>query len=87
MLTKITKLMDPADAHGEYIGVTLIEPGAATSWPTRCEATWRRDPNLYYEDGYQELANRGGAVARGARSARSSGSRSTTTATCSGPGR
>src|SRR3982751_2506386 len=28
-LTRITKLMDPADAHGEYIGATLIEPHAA----------------------------------------------------------
>ncbi|HEX3487870.1 MAG TPA: phosphocholine cytidylyltransferase family protein, partial [Streptosporangiaceae bacterium] len=27
------------------------------------EATWRRDPGLYYEDGYQELADRGGEVA------------------------
>jgi len=26
-------------------------------------ATWERDPNLYYEDGYQELVNRGGKVA------------------------
>ena len=25
-LTRITKLMDPADAYGEYIGATLIEP-------------------------------------------------------------
>jgi hypothetical protein len=22
-------------------------------------STWERDPNLYYEDGYQELVNRG----------------------------
>ena len=27
------------------------------------EVTWKRDPSLYYEDGYQELADRGGAVA------------------------
>jgi choline kinase len=63
MLTKITKLMDPADAHGEYIGATLIDAGAADALADALEATWRRDPNLYYEDGYQELANRGGAVA------------------------
>ncbi|MFK3982471.1 sugar phosphate nucleotidyltransferase [Micromonospora sp. NPDC050397] len=64
-LTKITKLMDPADAYGEYIGATLIEPSAAPALADALEATWRRDPNLYYEDGYQEYANRGGEV-RGA---------------------
>jgi choline kinase len=63
LLTKITKLMDPADADGEYIGATLIEPAAADALADALEATWRRDPNLYYEDGYQELADRGGAVA------------------------
>jgi hypothetical protein len=26
------------------------------------EATWRRDPSLYYEDGFQELVDRGGEV-------------------------
>ncbi|GAB3795356.1 phosphocholine cytidylyltransferase family protein [Micromonospora zhanjiangensis] len=64
-LTKITKLMDPAEAYGEYIGATLIEPHAAAGLAEALEATWRRDPNLYYEDGYQEYANRGGEV-RGA---------------------
>lgn len=63
LMTKITKLMNPADAHGEYIGATLVEPGAAEALADALEATWRRDPNLYYEDGYQELVNRGGAVA------------------------
>ncbi|MCW6002978.1 phosphocholine cytidylyltransferase family protein [Micromonospora sp. CPCC 205371] len=61
-LTKITKLMDPAEAFGEYIGATLIEPHAAAGLADALEATWRRDPNLYYEDGYQEYANRGGEV-------------------------
>ena len=28
-LTRITKLMDPAEAYGEYIGATLIEPQVA----------------------------------------------------------
>jgi choline kinase len=62
-LTRITKQMDPAQAHGEYIGATLIEPGAALPLADALEATWRRDPGLYYEDGYQELADRGGEVA------------------------
>jgi choline kinase len=63
LLRQITKLMDPAQAHGEYIGATLIEPRAADSLAAALEATWRRDPGLYYEDGFQELADRGGAVA------------------------
>jgi choline kinase len=56
---RITKLMDPADATGEYIGLTLIEPAAAADLEDALRTTWERDPHLYYEDGYQELANRG----------------------------
>jgi choline kinase len=59
---RITKLMDPTSAFGEYIGATLIEPWAAGALADALEATWRRDPNLYYEDGFQELADRGGEV-------------------------
>ncbi len=59
---RITKLMDPAAAFGEYIGATLIEPAAAGALADALEATWRRDPNLYYEDGFQELTDRGGEV-------------------------
>ncbi|TDB80806.1 sugar phosphate nucleotidyltransferase [Micromonospora sp. KC721] len=61
-LTRITKLMDPGQAYGEYIGATLIEPRVADALADALEATWRRDPNLYYEDGYQEFADRGGEV-------------------------
>jgi choline kinase len=56
---RITKLMEPADATGEYIGLTLIEPSAADDLADALRTTWERDPNLYYEDGYQEMANRG----------------------------
>lgn len=59
----ITKLMDPAGAAGEYIGATVIEPSLAGRLTDALEATWRRDPQLYYEDGYQELVGRGGKVA------------------------
>jgi len=59
---RITKLMDPADANGEYIGATLIEARAATALAEALEATWRRDPDLYYEDGYQTLVDSGGVV-------------------------
>lgn len=63
LMARITKQMDPAQADGEYIGATLIEPAAAGALTDALEATWKRDPGLYYEDGYQELADRGGAVA------------------------
>ena len=42
--------------------MTLIEPAAAGPLADALEATWRRDPTLYYEDGFQELADRGGRV-------------------------
>ncbi len=58
-LVKITKLMDPAEAFGEYIGATIIEASAAAGLADALQATWERDPNLYYEDGYQELVDRG----------------------------
>jgi choline kinase len=63
LLAQITKQLDPAQAHGEYIGVTLIQPGAGAALAQALEATWRRDPGLYYEDGYQELVRRGGEIA------------------------
>ncbi|MEU2822636.1 phosphocholine cytidylyltransferase family protein [Streptomyces bacillaris] len=59
---RITKLMDPASATGEYIGVTLIEGEAAEELADALKTTFERDPDLYYEDGYQELANRGFTV-------------------------
>jgi choline kinase len=62
LMLKITKLMDPAQAHGEYMGVTLIEPSAALRLAAALETTWRRDPGLYYEDGFAEFARRSGAV-------------------------
>lgn len=61
-LATINKAVPPATANGEYIGVTLIEPAAGPALAEALEATWRRDPNLYYEDGYQELVDRGGRV-------------------------
>jgi choline kinase len=61
-LSRITKLMDPAQAYGEYIGATIIEPQAAAGLADALRATWERNPDLYYEDGYQEYANRGGEI-------------------------
>jgi choline kinase len=62
MLLRITKVMDPVQAHGEYMGVTLIEPTAAVALADCLEATWRGNPNLYYEDAFAEFSERGGAV-------------------------
>ena len=62
LMLQITKLMDPLQAHGEYMGVTLIEPSAADGLAQALETTWRRDPGLYYEDGFAEFARSGGAV-------------------------
>jgi choline kinase len=58
-LQRITKLMAPETAYGEYIGVTLIEPEAAAPLTAALETIWRGNPDLYYEDGYQELVDRG----------------------------
>jgi choline kinase len=61
-LLQITKLMDPVLAHGEYIGATLIGPVVAPLLARVLERTWRRDPSLYYEDGYQEFVDHGNII-------------------------
>jgi choline kinase len=61
-LERINKALDPGGSHGEYIGLTLIEPAAAPLLSDALEAVWRRDTTLYYEDGFQEYADRGGRV-------------------------
>ncbi len=63
LLARISKQLDPAQVYGEYIGATLIGAAAAAPLASALEATWRRDPGLYYEDGYQELADRGDEIA------------------------
>jgi choline kinase len=62
LLRGINKAHDPAAAAGEYIGLTVIEPAAAEGLADALETTWRRDPGLYYEDGFQEYSDRGGRV-------------------------
>ena len=64
-MTRINKALDPETSQGEYIGLTLIEPEAADELADALKATFERNPDLYYEDGYQEFANRGGEI-RGA---------------------
>ena len=61
-LAKITKQMDPATAFGEYIGLTLVEPEAAKNLTSALEKTWKLNPDLYYEDGYQEYVDSGGVI-------------------------
>lgn len=53
-MTKITKLMDPAEATGEYIGVTLIEGDAADELADALKTVFETDPQQFYEHGYQE---------------------------------
>ena len=62
-LRRIGEDVDPQSAAGEYIGVALVEPTAAAPLAAALETTWRRDPSLYYEDGFQELIDNGGNVA------------------------
>lgn len=61
-LDRIHKSLEPSTAAGEYIGVTLIEPHAAAALADALRTTWERDPQQYYEDGFQELADRGGRI-------------------------
>jgi len=61
-LARITKQMDPATAFGEYIGLTLVEPEAAKKLTSALEKTWKLNPDLYYEDGYQEYVDSGGVI-------------------------
>jgi choline kinase len=59
---RINKALDPTAVDGEYIGVSLIEADAAEPLADALRATYEKDPDLYYEDGYQLLADRGGVI-------------------------
>ncbi|GAA1589226.1 sugar phosphate nucleotidyltransferase [Actinoplanes couchii] len=61
-LTKITKLMEPSEAFGEYIGANIIEASAAGKLADALKATFEKDPNQFYEDGFQLYADRGNEV-------------------------
>lgn len=62
-LSRINKALDPTGANGEYIGLTLVEPEAGPALADALKATFERDRDLYYEDGFQEYADRGGRIA------------------------
>lgn len=57
-VTHISKSLDPEKAYGEYIGVALVPADVGPTLVDALEATWRRDPHLYYEDAFQELIDR-----------------------------
>lgn len=68
--------LDPADrvihvskslskADGEYLGAAVIGPDAARDLTECLSWTWRRDPDSYYEDGFQLLADRTGELHAG----------------------
>jgi choline kinase len=59
---RINKGIEPAAAHGEYIGAAVIEGSAASDVADSLRVTFERDPHLYYEDGFQEYADRGGRI-------------------------
>jgi choline kinase len=61
-MRRINKALDPAAVDGEYIGVSLIEAAAAEPLAQALQATFQHDPGLYYEDGYQLHADRGGEI-------------------------
>lgn len=58
-LTTISKLIDPATAHGEYIGVTLVPTGSADHLIDALRITWESEPHEYYERAFQRLADDG----------------------------
>ncbi len=61
-LTNICKTMEPAAAYGEYIGANIIESWAAAELADALQSTFERDPDLYYEDAFQEYVDRGGFI-------------------------
>jgi len=61
-VVRITKQMPVTEADGEYIGAAVLEAAAADELAACLADTWRRDPQRYYEDGFQLLADRTGGV-------------------------
>lgn len=61
-VTRISKEIDPGTAHGEYIGIAYVPAISAAAVVGALATTWNRDPSLYYEDGFQALADSGGRL-------------------------
>jgi len=62
-LVSISKALDTSTADGEYIGLSLISRGAIGDVVAALEGVWTRDPALYYEDGFGDLAAAGMRIA------------------------
>ncbi|GAA4908522.1 choline kinase [Stackebrandtia albiflava] len=62
VVSRVTKQMPVDTAYGEYIGVSRIDAGVAAALTEALERTFRTDPNLYYEDAFQLLADAGPKV-------------------------
>lgn len=62
LIVQISKEIDARAAHGEYIGVACIPAESADRVVAALEETWNRDSSLYYEDGFQVLADSGGRI-------------------------
>lgn len=63
LVGQISKGLDPAGADGEFIGVALVGADAVAGVVAALEAAWRRDPGLYYEDAFADLAAAGTPIA------------------------
>lgn len=59
---RISKQIPPPEAEGEYIGVARLRGALRAGLHDALAAVFGSDPSLYYEDGFQELIDRGGAV-------------------------
>lgn len=59
VVSLVTKQMPVASAYGEYIGVARLDASIADDLTAALETTWRNNPNLYYEDAFQLLAESG----------------------------
>lgn len=55
-LESISKDLDPAAADGEYIGLARVAGSAVPELRRALDGVWSRDPALYYEDGFGDLA-------------------------------
>jgi len=61
-VVRISKRLPVGTAHGEYLGAAVIGADAAAELARCLAETWRQDPDRYYEDGFQLLADRTGGV-------------------------
>lgn len=61
-VVRLSKRLPISQSFGEYLGASLISSAEAAQITAALEATWRADPSLYYEDGFQLYADRGGRI-------------------------